>query len=59
MANIFKNILDSLKLTEDDDYDDYVSEEEEKEAKRVERLERKASKQQVRPIYEKKNRHLL
>ena len=53
MANIFKNILDSLKLTEDDDYDDYVSEEEEKEAKRVERLERKASKQQVRPIYEK------
>ena len=53
MANIFKNILDSLKLTEDDDYDDYVSEEEEKEAKRAERIERKATKQQVRPIYEK------
>jgi cell division inhibitor SepF len=53
MANIFKNILDSLKLTEDDDYDDYVSEEEEKEAKRVERVERKASKQQVRPVYER------
>ncbi len=53
MANIFKNILDSLKLTEDDDYDDYVSDEEEKEAKRAERLERKAAKQQIRPAYER------
>ncbi|MGB8455064.1 MAG: cell division protein SepF [Anaerocolumna sp.] len=52
MANIFKNILDSLKLTEDEDYDDYLSEEEEK-ARRAERVERKASKQQVRPIYER------
>ncbi len=52
MANIFKNILDSLKLTEDDDYDDYVREEEEKEAKRAERLERKAAKQQGRSAYD-------
>ncbi len=54
MANIFKNILDSLKLTEDDDYDDYVMEEEEKEAKRAERAERKTTtRQQVRPAYER------
>jgi cell division inhibitor SepF len=48
MANIFKNILDSLKLTEDDDYDEYVNEAEEKELKRAERMERKAAKQQAR-----------
>ncbi len=53
MANIFKNILDSLKLTEEDDYDDYISEEAEKEAKRAERMERKAAKHQVRSAYEK------
>lgn len=53
MANIFKNILDSLKLTEDDDYDDYVSEEEEKEARRAERSERKTVKQPVRQAYER------
>lgn len=46
MANLFKNILDSLKLTEDEEYDDYVNEVEEKELKRVERMERKATKQQ-------------
>lgn len=51
MANLFKNILDSLKLTEDDDYDDYVSEEEEREAKRAERAERKS--RQVSQIYER------
>ncbi len=53
MANIFKNILDSLKLTEDEDYDDYASEMEEKEAKRAERIERKAAKQHVRSSYER------
>ncbi len=44
MANLFKNILDSLKLTEDDDneeYDDYVQEEESKERKKAEKLEQK------------------
>jgi len=48
MANIFKNILDSLKLTEDDDFDDYEDELEEKEAKRAERMERKVEKQKIR-----------
>ncbi len=52
MANLFKNILDSLKLTDDDDlddYDDYVSELEEKERKKVERQEqRQAVKQEKR-----------
>jgi cell division inhibitor SepF len=48
MANIFKNILDSLKLTEDDDFDDYDDELEEKEAKRAERMERKVEKQKLR-----------
>jgi cell division inhibitor SepF len=49
MANLFKNILDSLKLTEDDDggdYDDYVSELEEKERKRTERMEQKQALKQ-------------
>lgn len=53
MANIFKNILDSLKLTEDDDYDDYVNEIEEKEIKRAEKMERKASKQQYSTAFER------
>lgn len=45
MANIFKNILDSLKLTEDDDFDDYDDNEyDEKEAKRAERMERRTEK---------------
>jgi cell division inhibitor SepF len=48
MANIFKNILDSLKLTEDDDFDDYDDELEEKEAKRAERMERKVEKQKLK-----------
>ncbi len=52
MANIFKNILDSLKLTEDDDYDDYINEEEEKELRRAERMERKAAKQQSKRSFE-------
>lgn len=44
MANLFKNILDSLKLTEDDendDYDEYVNESEERERKKAEKLEQK------------------
>lgn len=44
MANLFKNFLDSMKLTEDDDnedYDDYVQEEERKERKKAEKLEQK------------------
>ncbi|BCJ95026.1 hypothetical protein acsn021_25950 [Anaerocolumna cellulosilytica] len=56
MANIFKNILDSLKLTEDDDYDDYVNEIEEKELKRAEKMERKASsRQQYSTTFEKED----
>jgi cell division inhibitor SepF len=53
MANIFKNILDSLKLTEDDDFDDYEDELEEKEAKRAERMERKAEKQKIKQLMER------
>lgn len=53
MANIFKNILESLKLTEDDDYDEYVSDSEEKELKRAERMERKVAKQQSRQSFDK------
>lgn len=44
MANLFRNILDSLKLTDDednDDYDEYVSELEEKDRKKSERLEQR------------------
>lgn len=49
MANLFKNILDLVKLTEDDDnedYDDYVSELEEKERRRAERQEQKQALRQ-------------
>lgn len=45
MENIFKSILDSLKLTEDDEYDDY---DDEKEYTRTEKVEKKA----VRPVYQ-------
>lgn len=52
MANLFKNILDTLKLSDEDDgddYDDYVSELEEKERKKNERMEQKqALKQEKR-----------
>lgn len=54
MANLFKNILDSLKLTEDDeneDYDDYVSELEEKERKRMERQEQKQALRQEKKSF--------
>lgn len=44
MSNIFKNFLNSMKLTEDeDDYEEYLSEESEKEQKRAKRAERKES----------------
>ena len=54
MASLFKNILDSLKLTEDDeneDYDDYVSELEEKERKRAEKQEQKQALKQERKSF--------
>lgn len=39
MAGFFKNFLDSMKFSEeDDDYEEYLSEQEEKERKRNERL---------------------
>ncbi len=42
MSNIFKNFLNSMKLTEDeDDYEEYLHEESEKEVKRARREERK------------------
>lgn len=45
MSNIFKNFLNSMKLTEDeDDYEDYLNEEAEKEEKRAKRLERHEAK---------------
>ena len=45
MSNIFKNFLNSMKLTEDDDeYEDYLNDDSEKEAKKAKRLERKEAK---------------
>ncbi len=45
MPNIFKNFLNQMKLTdEEEDYDDYLNEEAEKEQKRARRLERRAEK---------------
>jgi len=44
MANIFKNFLNSMKLTEDDEYEDYLEEENEKEVKHARRLEKKVTK---------------
>lgn len=54
MANLFKNILDSLKLTEDEDdedYGDYVSELEEKERKKAEKLEQKQALRQEKKTF--------
>lgn len=48
--SIFRNILDSVKLTEDEDYDDYVSDMEERDRKRMEKQEQKQALKQ-----EKKN----
>jgi cell division inhibitor SepF len=45
MSNIFKNFLNSMKLTEDeDDYEEYLNDESEKELKRAIRAERKEAK---------------
>lgn len=45
MSNIFKNFLNSMKLTEDDDeYEEYLNEESEKEEKKARRLEKKEAK---------------
>jgi cell division inhibitor SepF len=45
MSNIFKSFLNSMKLTEDDEYEDYVNEELEKESKRAKRSEKRAEKE--------------
>lgn len=47
MANILKNFLNSMKLTEDDDYEDYLEEESEKEQKKAKRLERVSQKAEI------------
>ncbi|HHV13829.1 MAG TPA: cell division protein SepF [Clostridiales bacterium] len=45
MANLIKNFLSTMKLTEDDEeYDDYVQDELEKEEKRSKRFEKKEQK---------------
>lgn len=44
MSNIFKNFLNSMKLTEDEEYDEYLDEETEKDNKKARRLEKKAVK---------------
>jgi cell division inhibitor SepF len=47
MSNIFKNFLNSMKLTEDDDeYDEYLNEEDEKEEKKARRLEKRETKRE-------------
>lgn len=50
MSNIFKNFLNSMKLTEDDDddYDEYLNDESEKEDKRARRLEKKEAREAVK-----------
>ncbi len=50
MENIFKSILDSLKLTEDDEYDDDY--EDEKEYRQAEKVEKKAVRPAYQPAYE-------
>lgn len=51
MSNVFKNFLNSLKLTEDeDDYDDYINEFEERERKRVQKQEQKEARAQARKM---------
>ncbi len=45
MANIFKNFLDSMKLTEDDEeYEDYLNEEQEKVSKKALKAEKRFSR---------------
>lgn len=51
MSSVFKNILNKLKLTEDEDfdeYDDYLSEFEEKEKRRAEKLEKRETRKSTR-----------
>lgn len=52
MSNVFKNILDSLRLTEDEDdgYDDYINDFEEKERKRAQKQEQKEARAQARKM---------
>jgi len=45
MSNIFKNFLNSMKLTEDDEYEEYLNDESEKEEKKTKRLEKRAEKE--------------
>jgi cell division inhibitor SepF len=47
MSNIFKNFLNSMKLTEDDEYEEYLNEETEKENKKTRRLEKRAEREEV------------
>lgn len=44
MSNIFKSFLNSMKLTEDDEYEEYLEEEAQKEEKKARRAERKEEK---------------
>lgn len=49
MSNIFKNFLNSMKLTEDDDdneYEEYLNDTAEKEEKKARRLEKKEAKRE-------------
>ena len=57
MSNVFKNILNSLKLTEDEDeeYDEYLSEIEERERKRAMKQEQKELKAQARRAKEEED----
>ena len=48
MANIIKNFLGFIKLSDDDDYEEYVSEFEEKENERLERLQSSEQRRQER-----------
>ena len=41
MPNIFKNFLNSMKLTEDDGFDDYLDDDEFNEPKKSRRLDKK------------------
>jgi len=44
MSNIFKSFLDSMRLTEDDDYDEYVQEETDRDEKKARRSVGKETK---------------
>ena len=62
MAGLFKNILDSLKIPDDDDdddYDDYVIELEEKERKRAQRQEQKQTIKQDKKSFANARNHAV